>query len=530
MKISGNTRLKKEVFLIFLIVAILICIIHFYFLNKKSNKILMICLDGAGWNVMMPIIEEGMLTNIERLMESGCWGALRISVPAISEVVWTTIATAKSPYSHRITDCLIKDPETNEMIPPTSNLRRVKAIWNILSEHEKKAGVVGYKVTWPAEKVNGVIISDRASENSYFSKHYSEPPFASLFTEEIFNSFKIGKNFPAILMDDSEVCNKDIFMSNIAKYLLKNRKFDYFCLYLEGIDVYSHYYWKYMFPEGQDVSKDDISKYKDAIKNYYIWCDNIIGDLLKIVDKDTIVIVVSDHGFRTDFKTEKNYLFSKIDNLLEIANLKKFNYNSKTVILEKHPQMTWRYIIKIIGDLSKEEINAVRENTKNILKNIKVKETGKAIFRITKDTDSGFLLEPDMRHINQNPTRHLLIDGQEHKILDFLVEDRSIGDHDMTDALIIISGKDIRQHQRLSIATVYDIIPTVLYLLNLPVAADMPGKVLMSAIGLNILERKPVRYIDTYEKDKKSISQKSIRSPADEKIIKERMRSLGYIN
>jgi hypothetical protein len=70
----------------------------------------------------------------------------------------------------------------------------------------------------------------------------------------------------------------------------------------------------------------------------------------------------------------------------------------------------------------------------------------------------------------------------------------------------------------------------VLYLLNLPVAADMSGKVLMSAISLNILEKKAVRYIDTYEKGRKLISQRPIRSTIDEKIIKDRMRSLGYIN
>jgi predicted AlkP superfamily phosphohydrolase/phosphomutase len=494
----------------------------------------MICLDGAGWNVMMPIIKDGALPNIKRLMDNGCWGNLNILMPPISEIVWTTITTGKPPSIHGITDQLVKDPDTAEMVYPTSNLRRVKAIWNILSDLRKKVGIVGYKVSWPAEKVNGVMISDRADEdeNYYFSQLYSEPPLVNLFTKEIFNSLRKKIYFPVMLMDGDNIFHKDTFMFNVTKYLLKNKEFDFFCIYLLGIDVYSHHYWKYMFPEGQDVSEDDISKYKDVIRNYYIWCDSIIGDLLKIIDKNTIIIVVSDHGFKTNYYRERKYFFSKVDELLEVTGLKKIYHNSKSVMIENTPPMAWRHIknIKISGDISMEEFNAVRKIAKDILEDIKVKETDQSIFGIPNDTDFGFLLELDMGYINEHPTYHLLINGKEHKILDFLIPDPNSGDHDALDAIILMSGKNIRLHQKLTNATVYDIAPTVLYLLDLPVAADMYGKVLMSAIDLNILDKKPIRYIYTYEENKKPISQKPIRSPRDEKIIKERLRSLGYIN
>lgn len=44
-------------------------------------------------------------------------------------------------------------------IPFTSNMRTSKAVWNILSDFSKKVGIVGWWVTWPAEKVDGYIVS-----------------------------------------------------------------------------------------------------------------------------------------------------------------------------------------------------------------------------------------------------------------------------------------------------------------------------------------------------------------------------------
>lgn len=530
-------RLKIRYLFVLFIVVISICLISFYSLGKKRYKILMIGLDGAGWNAMLPMIKEDKLPNIKQLMEDGSWGSLKIPMLPISEVVWTTIATGKPPHIHGITDNLIQNPDTNEMIPPTNNLRRVKAIWNILSDHKRKVGMVGYRVSWPAEKVNGVMISERANESSYSSTYYSEPPFSSLFTEERFNSFKRNRNPSTVFKSADWVFDNDLFMYNVSKYLLENKEFDFFCIYLQGIDVLSHYCLRHMFPEGQAVSIEDISKYKNIIKDYYIWCDGIIGDLLKIVDKNTIVIIVSDHGFKANYHKENKYFFSKFDKLLELTSLKKFNYNDKVVMLEEGP-LTSRHVkyIKMTGDLTKKEFNTARENAKEILKNIKIKETGQPIFEILKNTDYGFVLKPNLEsdknieYYNQNQTSHLLLNGQEHKITDFLTLDPNANGHDETDAIIIMSSKNTRLHPLLKDADVYDIVPTILYLLDLPVAADMQGKILVSSINSGLFNKKSARYIYTYEKYKKPVFQKPVRSPLDEKIIKDRMRSLGYIN
>jgi hypothetical protein len=69
-----------------------------------------------------------------------------------------------------------------------------------------------------------------------------------------------------------------------------------------------------------------------------------------------------------------------------------------------------------------------------------------------------------------------------------------------------------------------------LYLLGLPVARDMQGEVLTSVIDKQLLYKRNLKYINTYEKDRKGMAGKIVRSPEEEKIIKDRMRSLGNIN
>ena len=142
-------KFKKWFLAVTLIAVILIFISGFRHPKNNKHKVLLIGLDGASWNVMLPLIYKGQLPNIKQLMDEGCWGVMKSPGPLLSEVIWTTIATGKTLQKHGITDRLMEDPDSGIDVPPSSNLRKAKAIWNILSEKNKKAGVLNYMVTWP---------------------------------------------------------------------------------------------------------------------------------------------------------------------------------------------------------------------------------------------------------------------------------------------------------------------------------------------------------------------------------------------
>jgi len=64
---------------------------------------------------------------------------------------------------------------------------------------------------------------------------------------------------------------------------------------LIGSDRMNHSFWKYC--DEQHRKYDPNSEFKNSLKDYYVFLDRELGEMLKLLDEDTLVIVLSDHGF-----------------------------------------------------------------------------------------------------------------------------------------------------------------------------------------------------------------------------------------
>ncbi|MEE9291360.1 MAG: tetratricopeptide repeat protein, partial [Acidobacteriota bacterium] len=109
--------------------------------------------------------------------------------------------------------------------------------------------------------------------------------------------------------------------------------------------------------------------------------------------------------------------------------------------------------------------------------------------------------------------------------------------HDMR-GIFLIGGPGVSSGE-IPLVTLYDIAPTILYLLGLPVASDMPGKVLDAALSPDLLERYPAARVPTYEVlvtasgeqggQPEAASDGQFLTGGAEAEILEQLRSLGYI-
>ena len=119
----------------------------------------MIGVDGLEWDVLLPLVRDGKAPAMASLMRRGVFGKLETLQPTLSPVIWTTIATGKSPTEHGIGNFVkpvLKDGKPELF----SNLdRRTKAIWNIASDYDKRVAVVGWWMTYPVEAINGVMVA-----------------------------------------------------------------------------------------------------------------------------------------------------------------------------------------------------------------------------------------------------------------------------------------------------------------------------------------------------------------------------------
>ena len=301
---------------------------------EAGGRILVVGIDSADWDIIGPLMEEGKLPNLAALVESGVSCDLHSLEPKQkSPTIWATIATGKLPEKHGITDFL--DPHTKS--PLTSNVRTARTFWDIIGERDMTVTVVGWLVSWPAEAVNGYMVTD------YF--RYSPRPDRPLpehltypedlrdeveplrvasedVTEEDLDRFidldaamtaDEAQRLPveqmfAEMRGISELEHRantlrgilagDRTFLSVTRHLMQHRPTDVSIVYLRGVDTASHKFWDAAHPGevGFPVSQTAFRVFGATVAHYYEYADEMLGALIDEFGDGT-VIVCSDHGF-----------------------------------------------------------------------------------------------------------------------------------------------------------------------------------------------------------------------------------------
>jgi predicted AlkP superfamily phosphohydrolase/phosphomutase len=222
--------------------------------------------------------------------------------------------------------------------PINSTFRMSEAVWNILSEAGLSVGVLNWWASYPAEPVNGYDVTDHALYNKAMQvvmgdKFHGDtrsifppqlipeleplvvdpmniPPdsvarfihFQSVQDQETYANTKDYQTFrrdcPVAMFKFSYP--EDVTMVRAALHLLKTRpQPDFFAIYLDGLDSMQHWYLPYYFwIQHQDVlTPENIARFKDLVPEYYVYLDGVLGQFLSVLDSNTVIIIVSDHGF-----------------------------------------------------------------------------------------------------------------------------------------------------------------------------------------------------------------------------------------
>lgn len=117
--------------------------------ETQPHRVFVFGIDGGTWDVLEPMMEGGELPNIGRLYASGIHGVLRSRPPVISPVVWTTIFSGRPHAEHGLTSW-----KTSQ-----SKHRKVKTVWEIVSTQGRVTDVFNVPGTWPPTPLGGVMIS-----------------------------------------------------------------------------------------------------------------------------------------------------------------------------------------------------------------------------------------------------------------------------------------------------------------------------------------------------------------------------------
>lgn len=264
----------------------------------KNKKVFVLGIDGMPPEKILEWRNE--LPTISKLMEEGWYSRIRSTIPPTSIAAWSSIFSGLDPGELDIFGY------TRKPFPPDFKINLINStyvkgprVWDILSKKGKKSIVFGAPLTYPAQPVNDVMITD-----------FLTPGFGSncVYPEELKKEIVEVLGGP-LIFDVSEFANYRNLNSvdligkvttlteqqfTLAMHFARTKQWDFFAFINYGSDRLHHTLWRYIDSTHKHYEHHPILS--PAIKNFYKFLDKKISQLLTCLDDQTTLIVTSDHG------------------------------------------------------------------------------------------------------------------------------------------------------------------------------------------------------------------------------------------
>lgn len=530
-------------------------------------RVMAILLDGAPYDVFYSLAHQHVLPNVRKLMEIGSYNLLYSTIPPVSPVAIPSLLTGRNPGKHGMFG--FGYLENGFFRPYTSANLAGETLWDILAHANKRVILLNVPWTFPAFKVNGIMISGPPLPRNKAESYPAE--IVSILES------KIGRYYPDLsfrnLESDYEGSDEDSFLEEAYRvtrrraeamyYLMGNYEWDLFFAVFTTLDRMQHVFFGY-FDERSPLF--DAEKRKILIE-YYKEIDNMLGETISLIDENTFLMIVSDHGFSFLNKhvgmnnmlvqggfaketsnlnlltTERILGFLErigLGHLRRVLSLKIVN-KARTVFPTRIDYSRSEFYSLTAGTIAMNKNRIADEKTREALKerlisflySVKDPKNGERIvekvynkteiYRGNRTSDA-----PDLIAIFKNGYEPHIWRKEVLEPVNLIMHKTvKTGTHQSFSSrkgIFIVSGPDITKGSGIK-ANLVDIAPTILHVLDVPISPAMDGKVLTQ-----IFKPRSRLQIQQVKFRERHLKEKALRSPKDdEKAIKERLRKLGYI-
>lgn len=314
------------------------------------NRILVIGLDAATFDIITPLAKKGKLPTFSKIINNGYHAPLDSVIPVLSSAAWSTFMTGTNPGKHGIYDFVRTDERNYKLVPVTRLDIKYPSMWKLMSDAGKKVIVINVPMTYPAEKVNGLMITGLYTpdhQSFAYPLEYNSKLLEKgyLLNRTIFNP---QENLDFYLEETYQRLEKN---TNIILDILREEVWDFATVVYRETDEIPHGFWHFTDPMHPKFVP---SKYRNSIEDLYIRMDEIMSRYLDLAGNSTDIIVVSDHGtgplykfvFLNEWLRQEGLLYIKdnISPLREIgitrqafsSLLRKYGLVKLEVFLKKH--------------------------------------------------------------------------------------------------------------------------------------------------------------------------------------------------
>ena len=215
-------------------------------MTQARRKAIILGLDGATWDVLLPRVERGEMPNLATLLQRGAWGGLRSTTPPFSAQAWVSLSTGKNQARHGVIDFWERSPGA----PPSehrtfvsSRLVRGETVWQTAGRHGRRVGVVNVPVTYPPTPVEGYLVSGFLTPPG--KTDYVYPEALKEEIEALVPGYKPDPFDPLgatqqQLVELAEWMEKH---EKVARRLMERHPADLFFSVVQAVDHLQHLFW-----------------------------------------------------------------------------------------------------------------------------------------------------------------------------------------------------------------------------------------------------------------------------------------------
>jgi predicted AlkP superfamily phosphohydrolase/phosphomutase len=277
--------------------------------NRKGNKnkIFVIGLDGATFDIIDPLIEGGKLPNLEKLIGSGSRATMRSVIPPFSPPAWMSMLTGKNPGKHGVFHFLKRRKGSYDLEVASFRDVKAKTLFSILAGADIGSGVMNIPMTYPPPNdVKGFFVSGIpvppgtrsfvAPDDLYgilekggYEVDYDFRGFDPN-REEAFISWE---RYEKLLNGLRKIARKRV---DILLDLIDKEDLPLYFFVISLTDRIQHYFWRFTDTKHPGYSDEGNRRFGDAIESAYILADELVGRIMEKGGDGADYILVSDHG------------------------------------------------------------------------------------------------------------------------------------------------------------------------------------------------------------------------------------------
>lgn len=291
----------------------------------QAPRVTVLCIGGASLDHIAVAVASGRLPNFGRILDGGASMHLATTRPTQPESSWASVFTGKWPALHGVRGTARYQPYSGgatldvlpdylfsealvrfgflKIVPYESRSLRARPLWLLVDRRLQSVAVIGMPLTYPAQPVNGLIVSDRwGSGNAELAAGPFVYPAAMNDALRLVASGEGGDTFGITrrAVEPSSVADAidgDRARHRIATQLPAASQAQFRIVRYMGIDAIGHYYLRYAEPGAvRDVSEEDRRTYGRVLDDYYADIDSVVGEALSTLQGDDILLVVSAFG------------------------------------------------------------------------------------------------------------------------------------------------------------------------------------------------------------------------------------------